>query len=55
MLQASCLLAQAIKYAQALGFGKEWEGIPQEEREMRRRVMWSLYIADRYVIQEVHG
>ncbi|TXT11064.1 hypothetical protein VHUM_01815 [Vanrija humicola] len=40
-------LAQAIKTAQALGMSKEWEGIPQGERELRRRVMWSLYIADR--------
>lgn len=40
-------LAQAIKTAQALGMSKEWEGIPQGERELRRRVMWSLYVADR--------
>lgn len=40
-------LAQAIKTAQALGMSKEWEGIPQGERELRRRVMWALYVADR--------
>lgn len=44
---ASGWLAQAVKIAQALGMGKEWEGIPQGERELRRRMMWSLYIADR--------
>ena len=47
MLLASGWLAQAIKIAQALGMGKEWEGLPQGERELRRRVMWTLYIADR--------
>lgn len=42
-------LGGAIKVAQALGMGKEWEGIPQGERELRRRVMWCLYIADRHL------
>jgi hypothetical protein len=41
-------LGGAIRIAQALGMGKEWEGIPQGERELRRRVMWCLYIADRH-------
>lgn len=40
-------LSQGIKVAQALGMGKEWEGLPQGERELRRRVMWTLYCADR--------
>lgn len=40
-------LAGAIKVAQTLGMGKEWEGIVAGERELRRRVMWSIYIADR--------
>lgn len=44
---ASGWLAQAVKVAQALGMSKEWEGLPQGERELRRRVMWTLYIADR--------
>ncbi|OWZ64813.1 hypothetical protein AYX15_03515 [Cryptococcus neoformans] len=44
---AGTWLAQGIKIAQALGFGREWEGLPQGDRELRRRVMWSLYIADR--------
>jgi hypothetical protein len=47
LVSAGQHLAGAIKIAQALGMGKEWEGIPQGERELRRRVMWSLYIADR--------
>jgi hypothetical protein len=56
-------LAQAIKTAQALGMSKEWEGIPQGERELRRRVMWALYVADRqfafetafpYTIMDTH-
>lgn len=47
LLSAGGWLAQGIKVAQALGMGKEWEGIPQGERELRRRVMWALYIADR--------
>lgn len=47
LVLASGWLAQAIKTAQALGMSKEWEGIPQGERELRRRVMWSLYVADR--------
>lgn len=42
-------LGGAIRVAQALGMGKEWEGIPQGERELRRRVMWCLYIADRHL------
>lgn len=42
-------LGGAIRIAQALGMGKEWEGIPQGERELRRRVMWCLYIADRHL------
>lgn len=41
-------LAQAIKIAQALGLGKEWDQIPQADRELRRRLMWALYIADRH-------
>ncbi|OCF45090.1 hypothetical protein I317_01142 [Kwoniella heveanensis CBS 569] len=45
---AGMWLAQAVKVAQALGMGKEWEGLTQGERELRRRVMWSLYIADRH-------
>ncbi|KIR43681.1 hypothetical protein I307_00280 [Cryptococcus deuterogattii 99/473] len=44
---AGTWLAQGIKVAQALGFGREWEGLPQGDRELRRRVMWSLYVADR--------
>ncbi len=40
-------LAGAIRIAQTLGMGKEWEGIVQGERELRRRIMWSIYIADR--------
>ncbi|WWC60106.1 uncharacterized protein I303_102670 [Kwoniella dejecticola CBS 10117] len=56
-------LAQAVKIAQALGMGKEWEGLTQGERELRRRVMWSLYVADRqhsfetsfpYTIMDAH-
>lgn len=47
LLPAGGWLAQGIKVAQALGMGKEWEGIPQGERELRRRVMWALYVADR--------
>ncbi|OCF78119.1 hypothetical protein I204_00055 [Kwoniella mangroviensis CBS 8886] len=45
---AGMWLAQAVKVAQALGMGKEWEGLTQGERELRRRVMWSLYVADRH-------
>nr|ODO02511.1 hypothetical protein L204_01248 [Cryptococcus depauperatus CBS 7855] len=44
---AGSWLSQGIKIAQALGMGKEWEGLPQGDRELRRRVMWSLYVADR--------
>lgn len=60
---AGAWLAQAIKTAQALGMGKEWEGIPQGERELRRRVFWALFIADRqfafdtafpYTINDAH-
>jgi hypothetical protein len=40
-------LAQGIKIAQAMGMNREWEGIPAVERELRRRVFWALYIADR--------
>jgi len=50
LVLASGWLAQAVKVAQALGMGKEWEGIPLSERELRRRVMWSLYVADRSVL-----
>ncbi|WWC68816.1 uncharacterized protein I206_102751 [Kwoniella pini CBS 10737] len=45
---AGTWLAQAVKIAQALGMGKEWEGLTQGERELRRRVMWSLYVTDRH-------
>ncbi|WWC87692.1 uncharacterized protein L201_002584 [Kwoniella dendrophila CBS 6074] len=45
---AGMWLAQAVKVAQALGMGKEWEGLTQADRELRRRVMWSLYVADRH-------
>ncbi|KAK8861398.1 hypothetical protein IAR55_002217 [Kwoniella newhampshirensis] len=60
---AGTWLAQAVKVAQALGMGKEWEGLTQGERELRRRVMWSLYVADRqhsfdtsfpYTIMDAH-
>jgi hypothetical protein len=48
MALAGGWLAHAIKIAHTLGMGKEWEGIPQGERELRRRVMWSLYNTDRH-------
>lgn len=48
MALAGGWLSHAIKMAHTLGMGKEWEGIPQGERELRRRVMWSLYILDRH-------
>lgn len=40
-------LAQGIKIAQAMGMSREWGGIPTVERELRRRVFWALYVADR--------
>ncbi len=40
-------LAQGIKTAQAMGMNREWDGIPAVERELRRRVFWALYVADR--------
>jgi hypothetical protein len=60
---AGSWLGHAIKTAQALGLGKEWEGIPQGERELRRRVFWALFVADRqfsfdttfpYTINDTH-
>ena len=51
LIPAKEWLVQAIAVAQALGMAKEWEGIPQGERELRRRLMWSLYVADRSVHQ----
>lgn len=40
-------LAQGIKIAQAMGMNREWDGIPLIERELRRRLFWALYEADR--------
>jgi hypothetical protein len=40
-------LSQGIKIAQAMGMNREWDGIPAVERELRRRVFWGLYVADR--------
>ncbi|KAK4686448.1 hypothetical protein P7C73_g3673, partial [Tremellales sp. Uapishka_1] len=42
-------LAQGIKIAQYQDLNKEFEGFPTSERELRRRLMWSLYIADRHL------
>jgi hypothetical protein len=42
-------LCGAIKIAQTMGLGKEWEWQPLGEREMKRRIMWSLYVADRHL------
>ncbi len=47
LVQAGGYLAQAIKLAQALGMNREWQGIPTVERELRRRLFWALYVADR--------
>ncbi|ORY25808.1 hypothetical protein BCR39DRAFT_277842 [Naematelia encephala] len=47
MIVAGGLLAQGIKIAQALGFGKEWKGVSHLQSETKRRLMWALYIADR--------
>lgn len=44
---AGGFLTQAIKLAQTLGMSKEWDGIPAIERELRRRLMWALYVTDR--------
>ena len=53
LISAKSWLVQAVMVAQELGVSKEWDGLPQNERELRRRVMWSLYIADRSVEAEV--
>nr|XP_031863118.1 uncharacterized protein CI109_001596 [Kwoniella shandongensis]KAA5530190.1 hypothetical protein CI109_001596 [Kwoniella shandongensis] len=54
MVLAGMWLAQAVKVAQALGMGKEWEGLTQGERELRRRVMWSFETAFPYTIMDAH-
>lgn len=46
-------LAQAIKTAQRLHLNREFENLSQVERELRRRLMWMLYIEDRFVVREL--
>ncbi|TYJ57700.1 hypothetical protein B9479_001554 [Cryptococcus floricola] len=58
--QAAADLASGIKSAQLQGLGKEWHGLQQADRELRRRIVWALYSADRheshvpYTIVDVH-
>ncbi|ODO09431.1 hypothetical protein I350_03031 [Cryptococcus amylolentus CBS 6273] len=58
--QAAADLASGIKSAQGQGLGKEWHGLQQADRELRRRIVWALYSADRheshvpYTIVDVH-
>ena len=47
MVAMGAWLAQAVRAAQAMGMSKEWEALPMGESELRRRLMWALYVADR--------
>jgi hypothetical protein len=53
MHSAGKWLAQAIKTAQRLHLNREFENLSQVERELRRRLMWMLYIEDRFVVREL--
>ncbi|WVQ73736.1 hypothetical protein IAR50_003316 [Cryptococcus sp. DSM 104548] len=52
---AAADLANGIKSAQGQGLGKEWHGLQQADRELRRRLVWALYSADRQYSFESHA
>lgn len=54
MSEAWKLVGSAIRSAQSIGLHRDpgsqmWQEMPAEEKELRRRAWWGLYIWDRYV------